>query len=352
MCLVCSRNKSLYNCPTCYIRYCSANCFKNHNSDCTESFSKDRVSGVLNLEAREKEHDKAIEELTAQSVLELAEKLKNNAYSLDSLTGEERELLMCQLSAVKGRSAPLIKTFSPWWSKNNGMQDAQNESEVGGFITTLKAVVPPLCTFPQIRAPPNPAICYQIISVLIAYTVMMRDEDGDSIGVQDSIDFLFSNTVALSDPLFQPSSVYQAMDSWAKTLGHQSVQSRSRKSIQTVLLDVCILLRRPVFTSKALVDVWALIFSRLDSSQHEDSSQHDGGEDEDDSHVLSNIKSYLDVFIRPFRKSDSSMLLNSACRKAFCLLLFSIDPAVEEMLETTYHEFLEYQQLVNTFAGI
>jgi len=69
-CQVCHDNQARYTCPKCELPYCSVQCYQTHNNDqnkndaaggssssCTESFYKDRVSQVLQLEVKEKKGD-------------------------------------------------------------------------------------------------------------------------------------------------------------------------------------------------------------------------------------------------------------------------------------------------------
>jgi hypothetical protein len=37
-CSVCSRSDANYICPRCNARYCSVNCYKNHSTQCTDTF--------------------------------------------------------------------------------------------------------------------------------------------------------------------------------------------------------------------------------------------------------------------------------------------------------------------------
>lgn len=53
VCLVCNVNHSSYCCPQCYIPFCSSQCYLKHGVECTETFSRQRVKSVLDLEARE-----------------------------------------------------------------------------------------------------------------------------------------------------------------------------------------------------------------------------------------------------------------------------------------------------------
>lgn len=66
-CTVCRLHEARYTCPKCQIPYCSVQCYQKHSNNqdddtgggttvpsCTESFYKDRVSQVLQLEVKEK----------------------------------------------------------------------------------------------------------------------------------------------------------------------------------------------------------------------------------------------------------------------------------------------------------
>jgi hypothetical protein len=47
-CEVCESNKFKYSCPRCDIKYCSVDCYKNHNEkNCSESFYKELVQQEL-----------------------------------------------------------------------------------------------------------------------------------------------------------------------------------------------------------------------------------------------------------------------------------------------------------------
>jgi HIT zinc finger len=58
-CAICHQNAGRYTCPQCSIPYCSVQCYRTHgkSSDCTESFYKDRVSKVLQLEIKDNVDD-------------------------------------------------------------------------------------------------------------------------------------------------------------------------------------------------------------------------------------------------------------------------------------------------------
>ena len=42
-CIICNKNEIKYVCPKCKVSYCSMNCYKKHNKECTEEFYKNNV---------------------------------------------------------------------------------------------------------------------------------------------------------------------------------------------------------------------------------------------------------------------------------------------------------------------
>jgi len=55
MCSLCKVKEHLYVCPKCKVKYCSLDCYKKHNSNCTEEFYKGNVIEELKLMKTEKE---------------------------------------------------------------------------------------------------------------------------------------------------------------------------------------------------------------------------------------------------------------------------------------------------------
>lgn len=62
ICKVCIRSKSEYCCPTCFIPYCSLNCYKKHNIDCLELFSKQRIKDQLDFEKSLESNDESFKQ--------------------------------------------------------------------------------------------------------------------------------------------------------------------------------------------------------------------------------------------------------------------------------------------------
>ena len=60
VCLVCTTNVSSYCCPQCFIPYCSSQCYLKHGIECTETFSRQRVKGILDLEKKSNATDTAV----------------------------------------------------------------------------------------------------------------------------------------------------------------------------------------------------------------------------------------------------------------------------------------------------
>jgi hypothetical protein len=58
MCTLCNLKEHLYVCPKCKVKYCSLDCYKKHNSTCTEEFYKGNVIEELKVMKTEKEEVK------------------------------------------------------------------------------------------------------------------------------------------------------------------------------------------------------------------------------------------------------------------------------------------------------
>ena len=121
VCLVCTTNVSSYCCPQCFIPYCSSQCYLKHGIECTETFSRQRVKGILDLEKKSNVTDTAV-------VVEPASSFSN--YS-DSDENEYSQSQSLSLSQRKG----IISTddytnnddLTEYEEENNGQEDDYGE---------------------------------------------------------------------------------------------------------------------------------------------------------------------------------------------------------------------------------
>lgn len=204
-CLVCASRKSIYTCPNCFVHYCCSACYKQHNVDCTEEFSRERVKQVLDLEKkemqscpqvretggqREENHGEweenevstkegEVEEVEGGEELEylkdkLLDKLEANNADLSSLNREEMELL-CQASGgyrvLQGQFKKLWHPWHPWW-KDVCVQIHVPMEEIRSGCPKLSSLMKDLHTNPHL-------LSYQILGMLIGYVVTLRTFNGD-----------------------------------------------------------------------------------------------------------------------------------------------------------------------------
>ena len=202
VCLVCSRNKSAYCCPQCYIPYCSAKCYSEHGIDCTETFSRQRVKTILDLESKESQQSKENKECNKvkanagsnQSVVSYGDFTKENEFdqnvrnvrninaggeegdtededdSHDNLSIIENDLNTLRVTSVEGEVlqldqidlrdiekmppralARLVKLWTPWWTMDHDPQDRASsllaQKKRGSAVTSFKSYLLSIASF-------------------------------------------------------------------------------------------------------------------------------------------------------------------------------------------------------------
>lgn len=343
VCLVCHEHRSAYTCPTCYLRYCSMSCFQSHSVDCTERFSQARVETVLRFEEGRGEdyaHDDGALHL-------IADKLQQNGYDEKCLTADEQGLLAARLTAAKRRSiSKSLPVRLPWWATNEQNDERPSPQLQLGF--NIQEVIAPATTAVGPKKPMHPALVYQIVSLVISYSIAVRNS---SIGAREEreedelleLDHLFANTPSLSDATFQPASVVEVVEAWVLcTPGQRSLTSRSRQTLRAILADACILLRSVDFTARALLETWVLLCGRLGLCGEASPTAVLKARQ----HVAELVETYSATFVQPIPKScdPATKLINQACRKAFCLLLYVCNEESNSRpaLGAVFTELLEY----------
>jgi hypothetical protein len=141
-CGVCHRNEPRYACPHCEIQYCSVGCYKDHGTVCTETFYKNRVEKVVQLQVKEKKEE-------THNILNRAyREQQESSFSQDELynllqvleTGDEQKLSeilssshiqsAIDQSIEKGELREwLLEPWHPWWRAELARTDNDNVDE-------------------------------------------------------------------------------------------------------------------------------------------------------------------------------------------------------------------------------
>lgn len=339
VCLVCTCKQSLYTCSKCFVRYCSAACFQSHNAECTESFSRHRIEGVLRLESLEADAD----ELDLRLI---ADKLRKSNFNVASLDLEEQDVLARHMTEADRRAMALsMQARGMWWEEEE--HGAAKESQVSTcVVAALRSSAPRLSQFAQ--RPASPAVVYQVVSLVIAHVVLMRTTNGDLGGsVQEATDIFVQSLpqqVAVADASFRPRSVLEVVEAW--TVGsrqQQAVQSRSRSALRELLLDTCHILRRASFVSLALLQVWVLLCAQqghCGPELPESLTSAQGAKEFPPTALTALLESYAETFGQPM--CGQGVCQGALCRKAFYLLLYSLDPDHDETTAVCGRELAEY----------
>lgn len=336
VCLVCTCKQSLYTCSKCFVRYCSAACFQSHNAECTESFSRHRIEGVLRLESLEADAD-------ALDLRLIADKLRKSNFNVASLDLEEQDVLARHMTEADRRAMALsMQARGMWWEE----EDAKESQVSTRVVATLRSSAPRLSQFAQ--RPASPAVVYQVVSLVIAHVVLMRTTNGDLGGsVQEATDIFVQSLpqqVATADASFRPRSVLEVVEAW--TVGsrqQQAVQSRSRSALRALLLDTCHILRRASFVSLALLQVWVLLCAQqghCGPELLESLCSAQGAKEFPPAALTALLESYVETFGQPV--GGQGVYQAALCRKAFYLLLYSLDPDHDEATGVCGRELAEY----------
>ena len=316
VCQVCHQCESRYTCPKCQLPYCSVACYKQHDEDgtsCTESFYQNRVSTVLNYEA--KEQRKSIQQILSRShqqmltasahdnekdndvseedLWRLAEALEN-----DMTTDEDTarlltpELRMAFERAVQnGELNEVIEPWHPWW-----MPELVSTAEVTDLSRstpkkTLDERLLKVPSFQTLRSGSDvPVLTYNAVDLLysIACTLRMYHGVDNAMAVcRDSSQTLIRASDVLCDDA-RYSSVAEAL--MACTTVESSIQTNKNNIPWTVLAqDVTHLFSSPRHMSHALLEAIDIVKSAAKEFKNE-------GETED-ANKMRRIKKKLEYYL-------------------------------------------------------
>lgn len=146
VCHVCQRERARYTCPRCQAPYCGLACYKEHGTECTESFFRDQVIGELKNERPDEDEREQVASLLAQDAaarVEDAEMLdpaaNRSEHALEEaaallaredlsdddrvaqvlgvLTQEQQQAFLRAVSAGQlSEGSANLRPWLPWWS--------------------------------------------------------------------------------------------------------------------------------------------------------------------------------------------------------------------------------------------
>ena len=132
-CFICSKS-SKYVCPKCSIKYCSLQCYKQHNTNCTEEFYKENVIQWQKNEKSTKENIKSMKEILERQrndiddeiedkqidrLLELETLIEDGKLQLDQLTLQEQDEFKTYIDSNEVQDD--MKEWTPFWKSEEGL---------------------------------------------------------------------------------------------------------------------------------------------------------------------------------------------------------------------------------------
>jgi hypothetical protein len=109
-CSTCQKNDFKYICPKCKIKYCSVECYKQHNVDCTESFYKNQVEEDLKSTKVSEEEGKQFR----RTLKDYYGRLQKDNSDFDiSLTDEKKKHLEDLLNKIENNTIDFGKDLTP-----------------------------------------------------------------------------------------------------------------------------------------------------------------------------------------------------------------------------------------------
>lgn len=219
-CSVCQEHQSRYTCPRCQTPYCSVGCYRNHTkstsaigignesatSPCSEAFYKNRVSSILDLEAREQKDrtQRLLNEHYQQTIsqeygddeeTDLSDQLYEMLQMLDErkvddLSQEEIMMMMppqlraqFQRDVQEGKLQDLfLERWHPWWRRHfvNRLEGSNNGTDdTNGAISSNNTLDERLLRVLQSAAisekkQSSPNLLFHLIDILYSFCWTLR----------------------------------------------------------------------------------------------------------------------------------------------------------------------------------
>jgi hypothetical protein len=193
-CAVCLQHEYRYHCPRCQLPYCSVECYRNHTttsndsstaSDCTEGFYKNRVSSILQLEAKEQQEatrkilnrqyeEQELSEEELYNVLLALEQHDENPSELQSMLSPSLRIAF-ENALHSGQLQELVlEQWHPWWRPELVTKGESNDNDVLNNDQTLDERLLRITPFHSLRKGTRPNLLYNLIEVLYSIVWTFR----------------------------------------------------------------------------------------------------------------------------------------------------------------------------------
>lgn len=297
VCQVCQACESRYTCPRCQLPYCSVACYKQHNGDnnaCTEAFYKDRVSTVLQYEAKEQStsmqeilsrlnpshaasevYDDDENGVAEEDLFRLAEALDSGTMAdedMDRLLTPEMRLAFERAVKSGALNEMILVPWHPWWMPElvSSGEELPVKSSPSMTLDDRLLKVPVFQTF---RSGPLPDLTYNVVDLLYSIALTLRLHHGVDNAIslcRDSCQTLIGSSAVLRDDALH-ASVAEAL--MACTSSMPATQHESSTSTHWTVLaqDVISLCSLPRHVSHALMDAIDILKAASKSLKNEGS---------------------------------------------------------------------------------
>jgi hypothetical protein len=190
-CAVCLQHQYRYHCPRCQLPYCSVECYRNHTTtsnsslDCTEGFYKNRVSSILQLEAKEQQEatrnilkrqyeEQELSEEDLYNVLLALEQHDDNPSELQSMLSPSLRVAF-ENALHSGQLQELVlEQWHPWWRSELVTIGESNDNDVFNNDQTLDERLLRITPFHSLRKGTRPNLLYNLIEVLYSIVWSLR----------------------------------------------------------------------------------------------------------------------------------------------------------------------------------
>ena len=343
-CSVCEQHFSRYRCPRCQAPYCSVECYRNHarpkeapnvgDSPCTEAFYKNRVSSILNLEAREQkrkthellnqqyqqsispqDHDYEETDLSDQlyDMLQLLEERNDDKLSEEDIFAmmppKLREEFQRDLQEGKIQEL-LLERWHPWWKRQLVSSEDSPVPAASSKTLDERLLRVPKFTFVS-RKPQSPRLLlFHTIDILYSFCWTVRlyhgmanilgkatkragnDVDDGTLAVDAAVSLLQNSSVLNTDSRY--TSLEQVL--LTCTAASTKVFPNGCNAEWTVLLEDCAsILASNRFVGRALLEVIDLFKAAIKTLKAKESSTGENGED--NISRLRQLKKKLEFFL-------------------------------------------------------
>ena len=133
-CQICNENEFKYICPKCKIFYCSLNCYKKHNKDCTEEFYKNNVIEELKSTKVSEDEGKKFRYILKSYYDNINKSIgdSNLDFNDDEIENKKRERYETFLKKMESGTFDEYKDFTPEdWNEFKKFLNSANDEKIG-----------------------------------------------------------------------------------------------------------------------------------------------------------------------------------------------------------------------------